>query len=69
MNKKELRFEKEWNKKYIQINLEHEIYPNDTVEKNFFIITPKELKELMHRTKRRVREYNEIKPRKWAEYE
>lgn len=67
MNKKEKQFEADWEKKYIQIWLDTEIYfPN---ERTFFIVTPKELEIIKEKTSERIVEYNRIKPQGWATYD
>ena len=61
-------FIKKWHKRFIQICLDDEIYPNDEIPKDFLIVTKQELKDLGQKTDRRVKRYNKTKPKGLATY-
>ncbi len=61
--------EKKWDSKFIQVNLEHELYPDDLFKDRFIILTKSEIKELQYKTIRRIRLYNKkYKPKGHAGY-
>lgn len=61
--------EQKWNKKYKQINLNYELYPDDLIKDSFLILTKKEIKELQDNTIRRIKLWNrKYKPRGYATY-
>lgn len=62
---------KKWNYEYIYVCLNYKIYPNKIIPKNYFILTKKELDELIKNTKIRASKYvgiplkiENVKPKK-----
>lgn len=59
-----------WDKRYCQISLHGEIYPNEEIPRQFLIVTPKELKRLNVLTNRRVKLFNKkYRLKGYADYE
>lgn len=67
---KEIEKEKLWHKRYYQICLHNEIYPNREILRDFLIVTPAELKRLNTLTDNRIKLYNKKYRKKgYARYE
>jgi len=52
-----------WDKSFIQLNLDSEIYPNEEFPDRYFLVTKKEINRLIKNTKKRINFYNKnVKP-------
>lgn len=57
-------------KRFKQINLEPEIYPNDRIPRQFLLLTPVEIKKLNKATDRRIKLFDiKYRPKGYATYE
>jgi len=58
-----------WKNKYVQVNLDPELYPDDLIQDTFFILTKQEIKELVDKTIKRIKSYNKnYRPKGHATY-
>lgn len=59
-----------FSKRFKQISLHNEIFPNDKVPRQFFLLTPAEIKRLNKLTDRRIKLYDtKYRPKGYATYE
>jgi hypothetical protein len=59
-----------WHKKFNQVSFDYEIYPTEDCPVSFFLLTQKEIEDLIKKSRKRQIYYNKnVKPKSWAGYD